>query len=71
MSEKQVEKKPAEKKPGFFKKVAAYFRDLKSEFKKGAAFLYGSRSGVCSSCCCDDLDRGFTHHFPVWLADLT
>ncbi len=24
----------AEKKPGFFKKVAAYFRDLRSEFKK-------------------------------------
>ncbi len=24
----------AEKKPNFFKKVAAYFRDLRSEFKK-------------------------------------
>lgn len=24
----------AEKKPGFFKKAAAYFRDLRSEFKK-------------------------------------
>ena len=35
-NQKPAEKKPAEKKPGVFARLKKYFRDTKSEVKKGA-----------------------------------
>lgn len=34
MAEKENKNKAAEKKPGFFKRIGRWFKDLKSEFKK-------------------------------------
>lgn len=34
MAEAKAEKAKAEKKPNIFKRIASYFRDLRSEFKK-------------------------------------
>ena len=33
MAEKENKNKPVEKKPGFFKRIGKWFKDLKGEFK--------------------------------------